>query len=476
MQYRHQPETEVVFVTFQHLHSHPLNGTAFILTSLSFQTATKSYSLRSSEVSDSNGVVEGSESPLHKTNHTNKRKTRRQTKQDAESGETGDGEESPEQESPEQESPEKQDDDEVIDDEESENGVGDAANQVVVKKQDKKTIVSDKKSGKKLCGRKRKIKEETADDASTKSDSGFSDVSYSTPGDCSKRRQHPAKTVRHPKPTNADDDGLFCSKCYMHCADQSQRLVHEAACFLGRRYPCLYPSCTHANSQRSHMLQHFRTEHLGIPFRCSFCKETTTYKKSRDKHKKNVHKKVAEHPSDDEFEYEKEINEHLQQLNKGSEETQSETADQPKQLKKKNINTKKEVAKKEVTKKAVVKKAVVKKEEVFKYKCEAEGCDFVTDDKTQYTAHLAKHSGKRQRRPKEPKNQPKLQKEQQQRIKSEYECSVTTCGKVFSDENRYREHFKSQHVDNVVGEVYYCELCITRLLTEKGFEHHMNSH
>ena len=51
-----------------------------------------------------------------------------------------------------------------------------------------------------------------------------------------------------------------------------------------------------------------------------------------------------------------------------------------------------------------------------------------------------------------------------------YECSV--CGKKFSQEDHYREHFKAQHVNTVKGDIYYCETCIIRMFAVKAFNRH----
>ena len=420
------------------------------------------------------GVVDG----VHTTNPTN-RKTRRQSKM-------GEGEE-----------PQLNDDDDVQkveDGEPQQSAQVTGSKKVIVQRKEQKVTVSDRKSGKKLSGRKRKIKEEpVAAEEESRSDSGISDVS--TQASSSKRVRHPPTTKKNPRPARDEDDGLYCSKCFLHCSDRSQLLQHENSCFLGRRYPCVSPGCTHTNSQKSHMMQHYRTEHMGMPFQCSFCEETTTYKKSRDKHEKTVHKKISEHPSDDEFQYESAIKEHL-----AGQEANSDSSDDKPEAPQKVVTIKKEPKKKGKAKKVAADGKVV-----FKYSCTAVGCDFETDDKTQFTGHLAKHievlpfscnfckksyakqSGlsKHLRVCEEARRQHFIvdeapvrenPKQQQEVARPSFECSVTTCGKVFTSENQYREHFKSQHVDNVKGEVYYCELCICRLFTEKGFGHHMNNH
>ena len=56
-------------------------------------------------------------------------------------------------------------------------------------------------------------------------------------------------------------------------------------------------------------------------------------------------------------------------------------------------------------------------------------------------------------------------------VVTEFECSV--CGAFFKTEDRYREHFKHQHVDNEDPKPFFCELCISQMWTAKGFEKHM---
>ena len=51
-----------------------------------------------------------------------------------------------------------------------------------------------------------------------------------------------------------------------------------------------------------------------------------------------------------------------------------------------------------------------------------------------------------------------------------FEWSV--CGQVLKTEDRYREHFKQEHVDNEHPKPFFCELCILRMWTIKGFKKH----
>ena len=64
-------------------------------------------------------------------------------------------------------------------------------------------------------------------------------------------------------------------------------------------------------------------------------------------------------------------------------------------------------------------------------------------------------------------------------LQTQFECSVMMCGKVFTSQDKYREHFKSMHVDllHVSGEeIYYCEACIMRLFTKGGFATHLHAY
>ena len=154
------------------------------------------------------------------------------------------------------------------------------------------------------------------------------------------------------------------------------------------------------------------------------------------------------------------------------------------------------------------KPAMVKQEPVwFKYNCE--NCMFATDDKMGFSAHLASHL---QLKPfacmfcqktfvkqsgltkhiglcEEAQRQMGAKQQQQQQASSSsdshqtavpppppamFECSVTTCGKVFSTQDKYREHFKTMDVDPLGDGVFYCEVCIIRMFTKAGFPTHMN--
>ena len=281
----------------------------------------------------------------------------------------------------------------------------------------------------------------------------------------SERVKHPPRTVRQAKPKNPD--GLICSKCYEGFSDRASLDQHEQNCFLGRCYPCPWPGCNHINSQKSLMQQHYRSVHLKKPFICRSCSKVCTYKKTRDKHEKEVHGKVYEHPSD---------NEDLGDIDGNTDQSSHQS-----------------------------KPAKVKRELVtFKYNCET--CSFATDDKTAFAAHVASHidvkpfscsfcqksfvkqSGltrhisicdlaQQQLAPgKMPSNSDTAPQTQAQPPPPLFECSVTMCGKVFSLQDKYREHFKSMHVDplHALGEeIHYCEACIVRLFTKAGFMAHM---
>ena len=206
------------------------------------------------------------------------------------------------------------------------------------------------------------------------------------------------------------------------------------------------------------------------PFICRSCSIVCTYKKTRDKHKKEVHGKVYEHPSD---------NKDLGDIDSNANESSRQS-----------------------------KPAKVKQELVtFKYNCET--CSFATDDKTAFAAHVASHidvkpfsfsfcqksfvkqSGltrhisicdlvQQQLGPGKMHSNsntgPQTQTQAQPPPPPQFECSVTTCGKVFSSQDKYREHFKAMHVDplHALGEeTYYCKAGIMRLFTKAGFGAHM---
>ena len=277
--------------------------------------------------------------------------------------------------------------------------------------------------------------------------------------------------MKAPKPDNPD--GLFCSKCFKNFPNINQLEQHEWNCFLGRRYPCPWSGCKHVNPQKSLIQQHYRSIHLNKPFTCRSCGKECTYKKTRDKHEKEVHGTIYEHPSD---------NEDLDPYEEGDSEASTSRQSKPAKLKQELVT--------------------------FKYNCQK--CSFSTDDKTGFSAHAASHldlkpfscsfcqksfvkqSGLTKHIAVCDEAQQQLYAKQQmsssssdtgQQVKppppAQFECSVTTCGKVFTSQDKYQEHFKSMHIDplHVSGEeIYYCEACIMRLFTKGGFTAHLHAY
>ena len=173
-------------------------------------------------------------------------------------------------------------------------------------------------------------------------------------------------------------------------ASKSNDLVaHEKNCFKGRRYACTFEGgCNCTFSQKSLMHQHLKAVHFDDPFKCDFCTHTFMYKKSLDSH----------------------LNQHHKQ----------------------------------------------KEKDKFKYRCSE--CDKAMDDLTEFKVHMNRHQDIKPYKC-NICNQKCFYSQSQltdhlKRCRSlpelKYECSV--CGKKFSQEDHYREHFKAQHVDTVKGE------------------------
>jgi len=168
------------------------------------------------------------------------------------------------------------------------------------------------------------------------------------------------------------------------------------------------------------MHQHYKGVHLNDPFRCRICDETFIYYKSRTKHEKNKH----------------------------------------------GIETGEDLLS-------------------FKYNCDVCG-EWGSDDKTEYTRHVDAHKGvkryacsmcmKSYATANQLTNHVKKcgsEKHAEGKKNDMYECSVTTCGKKFGDEDKYREHFKGIHVDAMKSKVFYCEVCIVRYFSVEGYEKHL---
>ena len=220
--------------------------------------------------------------------------------------------------------------------------------------------------------------------------------------------------MRHPKKVKKElPEGatIFCSKCNETFESADELTSHEKTCFKGRRYPCEYDGedrCECTFSQKSLMHQHLKAVHFEDPFRCSLCPETFVYKKSLDTHLNKLHG--------------------------------------------------------------------LKKKTDFKYQCTE--CDKATDDLTEFQVHTNRHHNIKPYRcnlcnAKSFYSQSQLSEHLRKcrsSMEPKFECSV--CGKKFVEEDRYREHFKSQHVDTVTGEIYYCKICIIRMFTSNAFNKH----
>ena len=200
-----------------------------------------------------------------------------------------------------------------------------------------------------------------------------------------------------------ENELICCSKCKKVFQDVDKLELHEKKCFLGRRYPCKYPGCGHVNSQKSLLNEHIKGVHENNPFRCEVCSETFIYWKSLRKHEKRAH---AEPDS----------------------------------------------------------------MHMFKYNCSE--CDFVSDDKTEFQTHMDRHMNMKRYKCNvcasafftQSQLTNHLKNSCLALIKYKFECSV--CGKKLKSEDRYREHFYSQHVLNQPQKMYYCEVCISHYFSE----------
>ena len=205
-------------------------------------------------------------------------------------------------------------------------------------------------------------------------------------------------------------ESVSCSKCNKVFEEVDELELHEKKCFVGRRYPCKYPGCGHVNSQNSLLNEHVKGVHENNPFKCNVCSETFIYWKSLKKHEKRSH--VAKPDS----------------------------------------------------------------KHMFKYNCTE--CDFVSDDKTEFQTHIDRHMQLKRYKCNvcamafftQSQLTKHLKKSCTTLIGYKYECSV--CGKRLKSEDRYREHFYSQHVLNQPQKMYYCEICISRFFSERGLQIH----
>ena len=111
----------------------------------------------------------------------------------------------------------------------------------------------------------------------------------------------------------------------------------------------------------------------------------------------------------------------------------------------------------------------------FKYSCTM--CSKQTDDHTEFQVHVNHHTNIKPYKCNICEASYFSQSQLTAHMKThnvlsnpKFECSV--CGQKLSMGDHYHEHLKSQHIDTVMGEVYYCEVCISRSFTVKGFNKH----
>ena len=201
---------------------------------------------------------------------------------------------------------------------------------------------------------------------------------------------------------------IFCNKCDQVFVTVDELVSHEKQCYKGRRYPCTWPGCKHINSQKSLLRQHIKGIHENNPYRCNVCPEET-------------------------FVYKKSYDKHFKRYHSGN-------------------------------------------KTEFKYKCPE--CDFVSDDKTEFGVHLDRHQNVKRFKCNLCNQAFFSQSQLTGHMKNScvtvgddrFECSV--CGKKAKTEDRYREHFYSQHVENQGRDWFYCEICISRFMTPRGLEIH----
>ena len=226
--------------------------------------------------------------------------------------------------------------------------------------------------------------------------------------------KYDTKWIRHPPPVKKvlpAGAEIYCGKCNEVFDDVSELTAHEKTCYVGRRYKCPQPGCSHVNAQKSLLHQHIKAVHYCDPFLCTICAETFVYKKSLDKHLKRVHKVGPQSfkyvcpecgkGTDDRTEY----GIHLDRHN--------------------NLK---------------------------RYSCNVCGQAFYAQ--SQLTTHL------------------KNSCVSSTNTSSSFECSV--CGQHYKTEDRYREHFRSDHINTENPKPYFCEDCISRFYTESGFQRHQD--
>ena len=226
--------------------------------------------------------------------------------------------------------------------------------------------------------------------------------------------KYDTKRIRHPPPVKKvplEGAQIYCGKCNEVFDDVSELTAHEKTCYVGRHYKCPQPGCSHVNAQKSLLHQHIKAVHYCDPFLCTICAETFVYKKSLDKHLKRVHKAGPQS---------------------------------------------------------------------FKYVCPE--CGKGTDDRTQYGIHLEGHDHLRRYSCNVCGQVFYAQSQLTTHLKnscvsstntsSSFECSV--CRQHYKTEDRYREHFRSDHINTENLKPYFCEDCISRYYTESGFQRHQD--
>ena len=226
--------------------------------------------------------------------------------------------------------------------------------------------------------------------------------------------KYDTKRIRHPPPVKKvlpAGAEIYCGKCNEVFDDVSELTAHEKTCYVGGRYKCPQPGCSHVNMQKSLLHQHIKAIHYCDPFLCTICAETFVYKKSLDKHLKRVHKVGPQS-----FKYV------CPECGKGTDDKMEYGIHLDR-----NDNLK-------------------------RYSCNICGQAFYAQ--SQLTIHL------------------KNSCISSTNTSSSFECSV--CGQHYKTEDRYREHFRSDHINTENPKPYFCEDCISRFYTESGFQRHQD--
>ena len=113
-----------------------------------------------------------------------------------------------------------------------------------------------------------------------------------------------------------------------------------------------------------------------------------------------------------------------------------------------------------------------------KYNCP--DCGKGTDDKTEYSVHLAHHENLKRYKCNVCSQAFYSQSQLMTHVKNScvstttttksFKCSV--CGHQSKTEDRYREHFRSAHILSEDPQPFFCEDCISRYYSESSFNRH----